>query len=394
MMSPITPSSELPRASDWLLDGFASREAFFASAQHQLRSTRSADDLHAYAPVSASVLHTLFEQARAQGQHDAVLFGLIPFDTQQAASLTIPKHVQHLASPQAAANTSSTERPAVASTTPIPAPEHYGQMVEQALALFAQGDVKKIVLARAMDIQLAGPIDQAQILRDLLGRNRHGYTFSLPIWAEGAASQAAMMGASPELLVSREGHIVTINPLAGSIPRHSDAAIDQQRKEGLARSEKDLREHGYVVSDIARILAEHCTDLVVPEKPSVIGTDALWHLSTLITARLKDPTMSALDLGLALHPTPAMCGFPTAAAFAHIQALEPFEREYFAGLVGWQKENGDGEWALTIRCGCYDGKQGFRLYAGAGTVAGSDPASEIRETETKMVTFLRAIANT
>lgn len=393
-MTTATPHN-LPASTDWLLDAFNNRDAFFASPAHQLRSQHGSADLHAFAPISASLVEQLFAQANTQGQQNAVLFGLIPFDVTQAASLTIPQIVQHAASP-ASANasmpTTSTASPVVASKQPVPAPELYGQMVEQALDLFAQGDVKKIVLARAMDVTLSGAIDQAHILRDLLARNRHGYTFSLPIWNGGCASQAAMMGASPELLVRREGDLVFINPLAGSIPRHSDPAIDQERKDGLAISEKDLREHGYVVSDIARILAEHCTELQIPERPSVIGTDALWHLSTFITARLKDPAMTALDLGLALHPTPAMCGFPTAAAFAHIQALEPFARDYFAGLVGWQKENGDGEWALTIRCGQYDGKQVFRLYAGAGTVAGSDPASEIRETETKMATFLRAIA--
>ncbi|WP_423460046.1 isochorismate synthase [Ottowia sp. VDI28] len=201
-----------------------------------------------------------------------------------------------------------------------------------------------------------------------------------------------MLGASPELLVRREGDRVFINPLAGSIPRHADPAEDKARREGLAVSEKDLREHGYVVRDIVRILKAHCDDLEVPDGPSVIGTDALWHLSTFITGRLKNPEATALDLACALHPTPAICGYPTAVAFQHIKELEPFEREYFAGLVGWQRENGDGEWALTLRCARYDGQRTLRLYAGAGTVAGSDPDSEIRETATKMETFMRAIA--
>ncbi|THU05199.1 isochorismate synthase [Lampropedia puyangensis] len=390
-ISATSPSQSSP---DWLLNQLSHRDIFFASAQHQLRSHNHAEDLHAYAPITSASVNALFAQARSRGQTTPTLFGLIPFDTQLPASLTLPLHVQHTLSPNDALTigaNSAQVSPSVLSKTPVPAPEVYGQMVERALELFAQGDVKKIVLARAMDIALDGAIDPEHIMRDLLTRNRHGYTFNLPIWAEDAQSQASMMGASPELLVRREGEMVYINPLAGSIPRHSDPVIDQQRHEGLAASEKDLREHGYVVSDIARILAEHCTELDVPETPSVIGTDALWHLSTFITARLKSPQMSALDLGLALHPTPAMCGYPTAQAFASIQALEPFAREYFAGLVGWQKENGDGEWALTIRCGRYDGQRSFRLYAGAGTVAGSDPVSEIRETETKMATFLRAI---
>src|SRR5690606_16128167 len=248
----------------------------------------------------------------------------------------LPCHYQSAAVPgKTATGRACVGRTAMQSRDPVPAPEVYGDMVRSALEIFAKGDVNKIVLSRAMDVTLDRPLDYGRVLPDLLGRNAQGYTFAIPVWSgEDATPSGVMVGASPELLVRREGDRIFVNPLAGSIGRHSDPEIDRERCEGLAVSEKDLREHGYVVQDIVRILREHCDELEVPDGPSVIGTDALWHLSTFITGRVRDSAQTALELACALHPAPAICGYPTAGAFEQISRLEPFERGYFTGLVG------------------------------------------------------------
>src|SRR3546814_19192065 len=107
-------------------------------------------------------------------------------------------------------------------------------MVRKALALFAQGELKKVVLSRAMDVQLDSPLDYTQLLPDLLRRNTHGYTFAVPIWAQGAnaAPSGVMVGASPELLVRRVGDRIYVNPLAGSIGRSNDPEKDRSLQEG------------------------------------------------------------------------------------------------------------------------------------------------------------------
>jgi isochorismate synthase len=394
-------------ASTWLLDNFGAGDIFFASPTMQLRARHAADTLTAYAPATSEQVKALFAQAQQQHIQDAVMFGLVPFDATLPASLTIPAQYQQASVParQAPTEASTTSaatasRPKVINKQPVPEPQVYGDMVREALKLFDQGVVDKIVLSRAMDVTLDRPVDYEQLLPDLLARNGHGFTFAIPTWDTDEPSTArsnttpsgAMVGASPELLVRREGNRIYVNPLAGSIGRHADPAVDLARKEGLAISEKDLREHSYVVNDIVRILRTYCDELDVPAGPSVIGTDALWHLSTYITGTLRDADVTALDLSCALHPTPAICGHPTDKAFTQIRALEPFERGYFAGLVGWQRSNGDGEWALTLRCALQTGENKLRLYAGAGTVTGSDPESEITETATKMETFMRAIS--
>ena len=380
-------------ADGWLLENFVVGDVFFASPTLQQRSVGASGVVASRQPATAAAVTALFDRARERGVKDPVMFGLVPFDQTRPASLGIPVQLQTAPIPAEKAQARGQgERPSIVSRQPVPEPEVYGDTVRAALDIYAQGDIQKIVLSRAMDVTLDRPVDYGRVLPDLLGRNSKGYTFAVPDWSDAGVAGAVMVGASPELLVRREGDRVFLNPLAGSIGRHADPVTDEERRAGLAVSEKDLREHSYVVQDIVRILREHCDDLDVPDGPSVIGTDALWHLSTFITGRLRNPSMTALDLSCALHPTPAICGHPTAKAFEQISKLEKFDREYFAGLVGWQRENGDGEWALTLRCARHDGKNGLRLYAGAGTVAGSDPQSEITETATKMETFMRAIA--
>jgi isochorismate synthase len=199
-----------------------------------------------------------------------------------------------------------------------------------------------------------------------------------------------LVGASPELLVSRRGGRLVANPLAGSAPRGADLAEDVRRAAALLESPKDLHEHAVVVAAVREALAPYCTRLELPERPALARTAALWHLSTTVTGELSDPSVTALDLASALHPTPAVCGTPARTARAVISASEPFDRGPYTGMVGWQDADGDGEWVVTIRCAEAEGRT-LRLFAGAGVVAASTAEAETAETEAKFRTFLHAV---
>ena len=125
-------------------------------------------------------------------------------------------------------------------------------------------------------------------------------------------------------------------------------------------------------------------------EPSILETPTLFHLSTLMVGELIDPRVSSLDLALKLHPTPAVCGFPTALARTMVDELEAFDRGFFTGLVGWCDHTGDGRWAVSLRCGEVR-ERSVSLYAGAGVVVGSKPARELAETEAKLEPMLRAL---
>ena len=119
----------------------------------------------------------------------------------------------------------------------------------------------------------------------------------------------------------------------------------------------------------------------------------MWHLSTVVEGTLRDASTSSLHLAQALHPTPAVCGYPSAAARAFIQQHEGFDHNLFTGLIGWEDECGDGEWAVTIRCSQVTAEK-VTVYAGAGVVSGSQPERELSETQAKMRTMLDAMGLT
>ena len=187
------------------------------------------------------------------------------------------------------------------------------------------------------------------------------------------------VGASPELLVRRSGHEVTARPMAGT----------GQHVEELVRSEKDAREHKLVVDAVVDALGPTCDDVIARNAAPVALTD-LTHLATTITARTRDLDTSAVDLALALHPTPAVAGTPRATALATIARLEPTPRDLYAGPCGWVDARGDGEFVVALRGAQIDGTRA-RLHAGAGIVAGSRADSEWAETQAKLEPMLRAL---
>jgi isochorismate synthase len=158
----------------------------------------------------------------------------------------------------------------------------------------------------------------------------------------------------------------------------------------LRTSAKNLEEHGIVVDVVAETLDPLCEELDRDPEPVLLGTPNVWHLSTRFRGVLRDPAPSSVELALALHPTPAVGGSPSGAALAAIRELEPFDRGAYAGPVGWVDGDGDGEWAIALRCALLDGERAT-LYAGAGIVADSDPHGEVDETERKFRAFLDAL---
>lgn len=280
--------------------------------------------------------------------------------------------------------------------------EGYLRAVGEALRRIESGHVSKVVLSRILDLVPEDGVDHvpfrlspqtaAHIVRSVLLRQpaRYGFAVNLPGSTPAGVSERWLFGVSPELLVRKRGAIIESFPLAGSIPKSGDVTVDASRASALLHSPKDLREHAFVTQSIADVLSPFCQELNVPNQPELVSTSTLWHLGTPIRGTLRDATQSSLDLALVLHPTPAVCGTPTAAAHQTIADLETFPRDYFAGTVGWCDSRGDGEWAVTIRCGELTPTR-LRLYAGAGIVGGSVPEHELLETDAKLRTLLSAL---
>jgi menaquinone-specific isochorismate synthase len=237
------------------------------------------------------------------------------------------------------------------------------------LALVDSGAAEKVVLARAVSIEADEPFDIATIL-EILRETQPGCI----VYADNG-----FVGASPELLVRRTGRDVTARPMAGTGPRADE----------LSRSDKDGREHQLVVDAVVAALATSCDDARALGTAPVALTD-LAHLATTITGRVRDLDTSAVDLALALHPTPAVAGTPRETALAAITRLEATPRDLYAGPCGWVDATGDGEFIVALRGANIDGNRA-RLHAGAGIVAGSRPDAEWAETQVKLEPMLRAL---
>lgn len=270
-------------------------------------------------------------------------------------------------------------------------PAGYQESVRAALGRISAGEVSKVVLAR----DLAGTIPAGSDLRRLVRALSTGYPDTWTFSVDG------LIGASPETLVTVQGGTVTARVLAGTIGRGADADEDTEASAHLATSTKDIDEHQYAVQSVLGALRPHTRALAASEQPFLLKLPNLFHLATDVEGELSDGG-SALDLVGALHPTAAVAGTPTDAAIAAIKEIEPFDRGRYAGPVGWIDGNGNGEWAIALRCAQFeigaaraDGGAdtiGVTAYAGAGIVAASDPETELLETRVKFRPLVDALA--
>jgi len=267
--------------------------------------------------------------------------------------------------------------------SPIP-PVHYEEAVARAVQRIVAGELQKVVLAREVEVHAPVAHDPAAIL----GVLREAFS-SCFIYAVGRGP-ATFLGASPELLVRREGSRASTVALAGSIRRSADPAVDDHLGERLLRSDKDREENAIVARRIARALAPHAVWVTAPPEPSVIKVANIQHLARPIRAQLSAP-LSVLELAGLLHPTPAVGAEPRDPGLALIPALEGLDRGWYAGALGWSDATGDGELCVALRCALLRGRLA-RCYAGCGIVRDSDPAAELAESEVKLAALLPLLA--
>ncbi len=258
----------------------------------------------------------------------------------------------------------------------------WSAVVARAVDRINAGEMDKVVLARDLEVDARSAIDPRWLLQRLAERYDNTWVFAVD----------GLVGATPEMLVKLDKGLVTSRVLAGTIRRTGDDDHDLALAASLARSSKDLEEHEYAVRSVAQALAPHCSSINVPESPFVLHLSNVMHLATDVAGVLTDQSTS-LALAASLHPSAAVCGTPTAVADAAIRDLEEMDRGRYAGPVGWMDASGDGEWGIALRCGAFDSAEPsrMRLFAGCGIVAGSDPVSELAESDAKFVPMRDAL---
>ncbi|WP_074789183.1 isochorismate synthase [Demequina mangrovi] len=330
-----------------------------------------------------------------------VAFGSFAFaDSSEAGgALVVPRHIIGRRDGRAWFTTIATEDDAPASldealaaaVAPAPAgpvtlahgdEPAWTSAVDAAVERIRDGELEKVVLARAVEARAEDPID----VRTVLARLADEYPMCWAFHIDG------LVGATPELLARVDHGLVTSRVLAGTIRMTGDDMRDLARAGALARSSKDREEHEYAARSVTQVLARHCGSVNVPDEPFVLHLPNVMHLATDVTGVLSH-NVDALELVAELHPSAAVCGTPTLAAARAIDELEGLDRGRYAGPVGWIDAGGDGEWCIGLRSAevSREDPTRLRLFAGCGIVAASEPESEWAESEAKLEPMRRAL---
>ena len=333
------------------------------------------------------------EISSAGAERGPVAFSSFTFDERSAGSVLIVPAVTmvrrndrwYLVSVDDATLESVIHQPA--DPTPADRPRYAGasipdvqwlESVAHAIELIGEGRAEKVVLARDYALWSKTPFDPIRLLSRLEDRFPDCHVFRVD----------GLVGASPELLVRRTGRNVESQTLAGSAARSDDQDEDERLGKQLLSSDKDLREHASAAASVGRVLGEICERLEREAEPSLLRLANVQHLATRFEGRLAQP-MSAIEVADRLHPTAAVGGTPTPVAVEMIRQLEHMDRGRYAGPVGWMDSDGDGEFAIALRCAELSGARA-RLFAGAGIVEGSLPEAELEETRIKLLAMQSA----
>ncbi|MBM3666275.1 MAG: isochorismate synthase [Actinobacteria bacterium] len=263
-------------------------------------------------------------------------------------------------------------------------PDDYERIVSAGVERIEAGDLEKVVLAREVTVSAPAAHEPGAVLGALRELFPSCFCFCV------GSPEAAFIGASPELLIRRRGAVAATVALAGSTRRSADPSVDDHLGEQMLHSPKVREEHEIVARRIARSLRPISVWVRDEEEPSVVRIANVQHLATPIQGQLAD-SRSAVELAGLLHPTPAVGGEPRERAIALIDELEGLDRGWYAGPVGWMDAAEDGEFCVALRSGLLRDRTAH-LFAGCGIVAGSDPASELAETEIKLEALLPLLA--
>ncbi|WP_404691675.1 isochorismate synthase MenF [Raoultella ornithinolytica] len=246
-------------------------------------------------------------------------------------------------------------------------------LIEQATQAIAAGEMDKVVLARATDVQFAALPDPLAIVAASRRSNHRCFHFMMAFNA-----QRTFFGSTPERLWRRRGTLLRTEALAGTVASHPDDRQAQLLADWLMKDDKNQRENMLVVEDICQRMQDEVRSLdVLP--PQVVRLRKVQHLRRCIWAELSQP-----DDTRCLHqlqPTAAVAGLPRRAALAFITRHEPFTREWYAGSAGYLSL-AQSEFCVALRSAQVENAT-LRLYAGAGIVSGSDPEQEWQEIENK-----------
>jgi len=263
------------------------------------------------------------------------------------------------------------------------APE-YMAAVAAAVEEIRAGEAFQIVPSQRFDLPTdADPLDIYRILRRT-NPSPYLYLLRLP--------GMAVVGSSPEALVTVQNGRAEAHPIAGSRPRGATAASDAAMETELLADPKERAEHLMLVdlgrNDLGRVCKPGTVEVI--EFMKVRRYSHIMHLESTVTGQIAGGH-SALDVVLAAFPAGTLSGAPKVRAMEIIDGLEVSRRGLYGGVVGYLDFAGDADAAIAIRTALLRDGVAY-VQAGGGIVADSDPPTEDQETQNKAAAVVRAIS--
>ncbi len=276
-------------------------------------------------------------------------------------------------------------------TLPMPlsrndAPEEdvWHRMVQEALSRSnGRAGLDKVVLARQVIFRFTDSIPRLLLFELLRRATPNCFHFFCQFDEENA-----FLGASPERLYRRLGRLVESEAVAGTGRRGQADDTDTELAHALLLSDKDQREHAFVRESIRRGFEPLCTSMSIEREASLLDLSMGRHLRSGFQGVLEKD-VADVDILMQVSPTAAVGGYPGESALHRIRELEPFDRGWYAGPIGWFSRDA-AEFAVAIRSGLVSDRV-LTLFSGAGIVEGSDSASEWAEIEQKIGDFIRVL---
>jgi len=254
--------------------------------------------------------------------------------------------------------------------------------VARAKEYIAAGDIMQVVVSQRMRRPFASkPISLYRALRSI---NPSPYMFYYDF------DDFHVVGASPEILVRKEGKAVTLRPIAGTRPRGATREADEALAKELLADPKELAEHLMLLdlgrNDVGRVAQTGTVS--VTERMVIERYSHVMHIVSNVEGTLK-PGLTSIDVLRAAFPAGTVSGAPKVRAMEIIDELEPSRRGVYSGAVGYVSFHDDMDTAIALRTAVL--KDGM-LYAqaGGGIVHDSSPEGEWQESLSKLRALLRA----
>ncbi len=273
------------------------------------------------------------------------------------------------------------ELPAIVNREEHPQQAEWNAMLEKALGAIKRQEYEKIVLAGKTILSFEEQINPYILLQHILKKN--GRTFHFAFQFEHGIS---FIGMSPECLFQRDGDHICTEAIAATRPRGTTPDEDEKLGQEMSESDKDLREHRWVKKMIVDRLSPYCTHVDETSDEKLLKLSHVQHLVSEFHADLHENVQNETILN-ALHPTPAVGGYPKTSSVERISELEPFDRGWYAAPIGWVSHN-TAEFAVAIRSALVS-KNKLHIFAGSGIVNGSLPEKEWEENRNKAQNFLQ-----